>query len=158
MTLSALHQPLTIIHLMHKASFTHLCGTFHCNTSRTPSLDVDGSWFGWIYRLWHKIVYMFRWWWFQSKCQDHETRLYEHRNEKKSRSGRFALFAGGAPLRALRARPRDEPMLTGCLPLAGIHELSVVAIVVRREDNNINPPSSCQWFQPLAPMIGQLMR
>jgi len=33
-------------------------------------------------------------------------------------------------LRALSARPRDVPMLTWCLPLAGIHELSVVAIVV----------------------------
>jgi hypothetical protein len=52
-----------------------------------------------------------------------------HRRAKKSRSGR-ALFlcVGGWPLRALRALERDEPMLTLCLPAAGIQEEEAVAI------------------------------
>ncbi len=35
---------------------------------------------------------------------------------------------GGWPLRALRALERDEPMLTLCLPAAGIQEEEAVAI------------------------------
>jgi hypothetical protein len=44
-------------------------------------------------------------------------------------------------LRALSARPRDVPMLTWCLPLAGIHELSVVAIVVA-----VTTQNNCSHF------------
>ena len=38
------------------------------------------------------------------------------------------LCVGGWPLRALRALERDEPMLTLCLPAAGIQEEEAVAI------------------------------
>jgi len=60
-------------------------------------------------------------------------------------------LVGGAPLRALSARPRDEPTPTGCLPLEGIHELSVVAIswlliecvivIVESQTRRFQPPS-----------------
>ncbi len=40
---------------------------------------------------------------------------------------------GGWPLRALRALERDEPMLTLCLPAAGIQEEEAVAIEGGRE-------------------------
>lgn len=59
-------------------------------------------------------------------------------------------------MRAFSARPRDEPILTGCLPLAGIHELSSEVIVKNKLLCNAVPEFGNAEANPFGTDLGPL--